>query len=160
TGSGKTVIAAVATSRAVDRGERVLIVAPRRELIHQTAEKLAAGGGPHGIIMAGGDPDRVGTALPGQGASIDKVWARSNRARCEPFDLLIVDEGHLSITKRQVELLSYWGRRRLGLTATPTRKDGRALGVLFDTLIQPVTVSQLITDGYLVKPRYFSWATP
>ena len=56
TGSGKTVIASELTKRAVERDQTVLFLAHRREIIHQTSNKLSANGVPHGIIMAGVDP--------------------------------------------------------------------------------------------------------
>ena len=49
TGSGKTVIAAAAIDAATAKGRRVLVVAPRREIVAQTSARLAA----HGIIAAG-----------------------------------------------------------------------------------------------------------
>jgi superfamily II DNA or RNA helicase len=73
----------------------------------------------------------------------------------------MVDEAHLSITAVRQRLLARWpGALRVGLTATPTRKDGRALGLLYDTLIEPATPAELTRDGYLVPARYFSWPTP
>src|SRR5438445_525322 len=47
-----------------------------------------------------------------------------------------------------------------GATASPTRKDGRALGLLYDTIVQPATTHELTAAGYLVPARSFSWPTP
>jgi DNA repair protein RadD len=52
------------------------------------------------------------------------------------------------------------GAIRVGLTATPTRKDGRALGVLYDALLEPATTAELVRGGYLVPGRYFSVSEP
>jgi hypothetical protein len=49
---------------------------------------------------------------------------------------------------------------RIGLTATPTRKDGRALGVLYDTIVEPATTATLTEAGHLVRARYWSWPAP
>jgi superfamily II DNA or RNA helicase len=48
---------------------------------------------------------------------------------------------------------------RVGVTATPTRKDGRALGVLYDVLLEPATVASLTAERHLVPVRYWSWPT-
>lgn len=41
----------------------------------------------------------------------------------------------------------------LGLTATPVRADGRALGDVFDDILVPVTMMELVTAGVLVPCR-------
>ena len=77
------------------------------------------------------------------------------------FSLVIVDEAHLSITLARQALLERWPAAvRIGLTATPTRKDGRALGLVYDALIEPATTRSLTDAGYLVPARYWSWPTP
>jgi superfamily II DNA or RNA helicase len=71
------------------------------------------------------------------------------------------DEAHLSVTAARKALLALWPNAlRIGLTATPTRKDGRALGLLYDALIEPTTTAELTAQGYLVTARYFSVSKP
>ena len=117
----------------------------------------------HGVHMAGRedleDPWATVTV-----ASIDTALARILKRGRRPFpdpDLIVVDEAHLSITKHRQDLLDIWPEARLlGLTATPSRKDGKALGVIYDKLIEPITVEQLTEHGYLVPARYFSLSKP
>ena len=45
TGSGKTIIMAHLTAATVDKGNSVLVLAPRRELVHQTSEKPLSNSG-------------------------------------------------------------------------------------------------------------------
>jgi superfamily II DNA or RNA helicase len=45
----------------------------------------------------------------------------------------------------------------LGLTATPFRLDGRGLGEVFDSLIVATTPAELVRDGTLVEPVYYSF---
>jgi superfamily II DNA or RNA helicase len=162
TGAGKTVIAAEWMRRLVAAGQRVLFLAPRRELIAQASEKLDAVGVGHGVILAGADP-RDGLEAPVHVASVDTLVSRVLRhgtLEAPHYDLVIVDEAHLSITAVRKRLLACWpDARRVGLTATPTRKDGRALGVLYDVLIEPATTRRLVALGYLSPARYFSWPT-
>jgi superfamily II DNA or RNA helicase len=159
TGSGKTVIAAELIRRETAAGRRVLFVAPRRELIHQCSDKLRAFGVPHGVLLAG-DPRRNLGALA-QVASIDTLRARLDRLPLPDPDLLVVDEAHLYVTRIRVGLLESWpAARRVGLTATPARKDGRGLRLLFDELIEVATVPELMRLGFLVPARYFSIAEP
>jgi superfamily II DNA or RNA helicase len=163
TGSGKTIVAAELIRRTVAPGGRVLFLAPRRELVGQTSEKLDAVGVEHGVILAGAD-ERDGLGAAVQVASVDTLVSRMVRRQTltlPDFDLVLIDEAHLSITKIRRELLARWpAARQVGLTATPTRKDGRALGLLYDTIIEPATTAALVAQGYLAKARYFSWPTP
>jgi DNA repair protein RadD len=160
TGAGKTVVAAALTEGEVAAGGRALFLAPRRELVDQTLAKLRdVGIEPH-VEMAGA-LERAGWEAPVWLGSVDTILARAMRRgtlALPDFSLVMVDEAHLSITQPRVELLQRWPDARLvGLTATPGRKDGRALGVLYDAIIQPVSVADLTRDGWLVPARYWSW---
>jgi superfamily II DNA or RNA helicase len=161
TGSGKTVMAAAMMRRAVEGGQRALFLAPRRELVAQTCGKLA--GLRHGVILAGAEA-RQDLYASVQVASIDTLLSRVVRRRrltLPDFDLVIVDEAHLSITAARTALLALWPKAlRIGLTATPTRKDGRALGLLYDVLIEPATTAELVREKFLVPARYFSLSEP
>ena len=159
TGSGKTVLAAEIIRR---RGGNCLFLAPRRELVHQTCRKLDDVGVPYGVLLAG--DDRLNLYRPVQVASIDTVFARvvrRERVVLPDFGLIVVDEAHLSITKPRLGLLARWPDAiRVGLTATPIRKDGRALGMVYDDLIEVATPAELIVQDFLVPARYFSVSEP
>jgi DNA repair protein RadD len=164
TGAGKTVIAVDIMSRAVERGQRALFLAPRRELVTQASRQLSNAGIEHGVLLAGADARR-GLYANVQVASVDTLLSRlvrRNRLLAFPDpDLVIADEAHLSITATRKALLDRWPQAvRVGLTATPTRKDGRALGMLYDALLDPVDVGELVRQGYLVPGRYFSVSEP
>jgi superfamily II DNA or RNA helicase len=163
TGAGKTRVAGEVISREVQKGRPCLFLAPRRELVYQASNSLAAVGVDHGIHMAGRE-DLEDAWAPVTVASIDTAMARVLKRGRRPFvdpELIVVDEAHLSITKRRQELLNTWPDvRLLGLTATPSRKDGKALGVIYDLIIEPITVDQLTEHGYLVPARYFSLSAP
>lgn len=129
TGSGKTVIAAELIRRAIDRNERVIFLAHRRELVHQCSDKLDRFGILHGIIMAGEKPSLLPDVQVG---SIQTLSARLNRGAIElPMaEMLIFDEGHhCNANTYQKIIESYPHASVLGLTATPIRGDGRGLGV-------------------------------
>ena len=162
TGSGKTIIAVEIIRRAVDRGQRVMFLAPRRELIDQAYDKLTASGFWPNVVMAGdgrrSDFARVTIA------SVDTLHARrtpSGEYSILDPDLIVVDEAHLFVTPLRGGMLDHWPSARLvGLTATPARKDGRALGLIFDELIEVATVADLTEAGFLVPGRYFSLGDP
>jgi DNA repair protein RadD len=166
TGGGKTlilvevirlVLAAVASPACV------LVLVPRRELVGQAVEKLRAAGIAPGVICAAMDPE-AGLNAPVQVASVDTLHARVqrlDRLTLPAPQLVVIDEAHLSITKRKVDLVEALGAERLlGTTATPVRRDGRALALLYDELLAPASVASLTEAGFLVRARYWSWPTP
>lgn len=163
TGSGKTVVAAEVMRRSFGKGKNVLFTAPRRELIWQTRAKLNDAGVPHGLLLAGAEHHEA-PEQPIQVASLDTLVSRVRRERVNlpDFHLIVIDECHLgTITAAKRAVFSRWpDAYRIGLTATPTRKDGKALSALFDAIVEPVSVTALVEQGYLVPARYFSLSTP
>ena len=157
-GSGKTLIAKAIIDSAVQKGNQVLFLAPRRELIYQTVEKLDRAGIPCGIIMAGESPDMM---APVQVACVPTLHRRRERTYLPPAAVVIVDEAHLSVARTTADILNdYSNAIKVALTATPCRGDGRGLGELYDALVMGPRPRDLIEGGYLVRPRYFAPSTP
>lgn len=161
TGSGKTHIATAVIQSAVSKGNHVLLLAPRRELIYQASNKLHSYKIPHGVIMAG-EPMQQWQKV--QVASFDTLHARgirNERILMPKADVVIVDEAHLSIAKTRKDIIAeYPDAVLIGLTATPARGDGRGLGEIYNALVSTVTVGDLIKQGYLSPVRYFAPSKP
>jgi DNA repair protein RadD len=115
TGGGKTVVATSITERAVERGERVLVLTHRREILRQTSLKLPID---HGLIQAGLDAD---LSYPVQIASVQTLWARcmrTDKLRLPAAHLIIIDEAHHVRAQTWAKILEqYPNARRLGLSA-------------------------------------------
>ncbi|MCG8355767.1 MAG: DEAD/DEAH box helicase [Kiloniellales bacterium] len=161
TGAGKTVIAADIIRSGTARGERVLFLAHRRELIRQASAKLHGLSIDHGIILAG-FPTRP--SAPVQVASVQTVWSRAMRSvvmDLPPAELVIVDECHHSRAKTYQKIIeSYPHALLLGMTATPCRGDGRGLGNVFDRIVECPPVADLVRLGYLVPTRVYAPTRP
>jgi superfamily II DNA or RNA helicase len=145
TGAGKTVTGLRFVLGAVEKRRRVLWIAHRRELVQQVADRLAREGIAHGIIC-----DGKPSTCPLASIQIASVWTVA-QSDSPPADLLVWDEAHHTVaaTFRRVHA-RYPHAFHLGLTATPERADGTPLGDIFTTLVAPVSIPQLIADGYLV----------
>lgn len=158
TGGGKTVIAIDVMMRSVQRGERALMLTHRREILRQTSLKIPID---HGLIQAGLNID---LEYPVQVASIQTLWARcmrSNKVSLPPADLIIIDEAHhIAARTWRLILEAYPNARRIGLTATPCRADGRGLGNYFERLILGPQIPELIARKYLVPTVYYAPANP
>ncbi|MGB4498571.1 MAG: DEAD/DEAH box helicase [Methylococcaceae bacterium] len=154
TGAGKTIIACEMIRLAMMKQKRVIFIAHRKEIINQTSGKLDAFGIEHGVIMA--SHSRVNNH-PVQVASIQTLTRRDK----PEADLIIIDETHLACSASFKQVLGHYiGATVIGLTATPTRLDGKGLGEIYSDIIQVVPMTQLIEEGHLVKPRVFAPFTP
>jgi superfamily II DNA or RNA helicase len=151
TGSGKTVLFVHAARKAVELGQRVVIIVHRQELVDQTAAALAAEGVCYGIIAAGYEE----TNAPVQIAMAMTLVNRLERLIGVTF--LIVDECHHVMAQTWLTILGAAPDARvLGVTATPQRLDGKGLGTVFDTLIIGPLVADLITANWLAPFTVFA----
>jgi superfamily II DNA or RNA helicase len=155
TGGGKTVVFSYITEGASKRGNRVLILVHRQELIRQTSASLQEIGVDHGIIAPGFTPsfDDV------QVASVQTLVRRLDRIH--PPNLIISDECHHAGAASWSKIFNKFTRANiLGVTATPCRLDGkglgRAAGGFFDSMVNGPPVSELIDAGYLARPKVYA----
>ncbi len=132
----------------------------RRELVFQAKEKFEAFGIGVGLILAGQPPKPMAAV---QIATVQTLWSRHVRGdRDLPHaDLIFVDEAHHVRARTYRKILeSYPEARIVGMTATPTRRDGRGLGNAFEEMIEGPQVEELIALGYLVRTKVYAPSTP
>ena len=152
TGSGKTVLFSAVSRQFTQRGEGVLVLAHREELLLQAKEKLeSATRQPAGLIKAG---YRQNHAHPVQIASVQSLVRRKNSPSAS---LVIVDEAHHSTAATYREILErYPDAYVLGVSATPARSDGQGFKNQYDALVLGWSVRRLIEAGYLCPFRLFA----
>lgn len=152
TGSGKTVTSGYIVKSYVDRNpdKQVLFVVHRVELLEQTFDSFTAVGLQCGVIQA--SPTReVNPFRPVQIASLQTMLARE--PDLSNVGLVVCDEAHHLAAGEWIKPFLELKKRgvfAVGLTATPTRADGLGLGELFDDIVTPVTMKELIAQGVLV----------
>lgn len=149
TGGGKTIL--FSHLAAAEPG-RTLILAHRAELISQAVAKLHAASGIFASVEMGDS-----RAIPGHGVvvgSVQSMRARLKKYDPQAFDLIIADEAHHVLASEWKTVLNHFpGARVLGVTATPSRSDKKALGSYFQRLACEVTLLDLIRDGFLSPIR-------
>ncbi len=150
TGGGKTVVAGLIIKGAIEKGNSILFLAHRKELIDQPSRMLDNELGiDHGVIKAKHWRDRP--HLPVQVASVQTLAIRGTRP---PAKIIFVDEAHRTRARQYGEIFdSYPEAIIIGLTATPARLDGQGLGHIFEEMVKVVSVAELIDRGRLCPPR-------
>jgi len=152
TGAGKTVMFCSITANFHSAGKTVYILVHRQELITQTSGMLHRYGIPHGIIdpKSHYDPEQLVHVC-----SVQTLVRRLKNHKAP--DLIIVDEAHHAVAGTWRKILdASTGSLVLGVTATPERLDGAGLKDVFDDLIRGPEAADLIQEGFLSKPEYWS----
>lgn len=167
TGTGKSLCIADMIRRATEKGNRALIIVPRRQLVWQLGEKLEALDVPHGIIMSGERPSLMPQV---QIASINTLYRRcfdrdgepitssfgSRGMPLPPAELVVIDESHAAFGHMAKSIIhQYRNAVKIGMTATPCRSDGKGLGEIYDTIVHGPSVRWAMDNGYLSELRYF-----
>ncbi|MFM1749022.1 MAG: hypothetical protein RLZZ188_2688 [Verrucomicrobiota bacterium] len=127
-----------------------MVVVPRLELAAQTRATLARADVRAGVVAGDADPGHVDGAAPVQVATVQTMTARGLRI---PATLAVFDEAHHYVSAEWHGVLDGYrkmGVPLLGLTATPCRADGVALGEAFDHLVVAASVRELMDAGHLV----------
>lgn len=151
TGCGKTIVFAKVAEECVRRGNRVLVLAHRGELLEQAADKIATATG-------------LGCATEKAGSSCLDSWfrvvvgsvqtmmreKRLEQFSADYFQTIIIDEAHHCISDSYQKVLKHFPDAKvLGVTATPDRGDMRNLGEFFESLAYEYTLPKAIKSGYL-----------
>ena len=164
TGSGKSIVIAAFCEDVMRRwpASKILILSHVKELLEQDADKilLAWPSAPLGIYSAGlncRDLDQAITV-----AGIQSIYRRASDVG--RVDIVMVDECHLIGHKDSGMYRSFLDALReenpdiriIGLTATPYRMGHGLITdppALFDDLVKPVSISELVNRGFLAPLR-------
>ena len=157
TGAGKGQTIGAIARGAAGKGRRVLVLAHRAELIEQLTSTVRAWGLEPDVIAPG-------RTLQGRQVAVGSVHTVARRLELLPApDLIIQDEAHHLVAG------NIWGRvinawpdaHLIGKTATPERLDGKGLGVeaggYFEALVLGPSAGWLVEQGWLARPKVFSW---
>lgn len=155
-GSGKTVMFSDFAKRVVARGYKVLIVVDRVELLKQTIRN-GCKECPFGYLTANRfKPQNVTVAM------IQTLRARlkseSYQEWLGQFDFVFIDEIHQVALGTSVQTIKDFMKDDaafIGITATPWNAKGYLLDG-FDDFINVAEISELIEQGYLVKPIHYT----
>lgn len=155
TGAGKTFIAGMLIETARERGHRVLFIVDAISLVDQTLNAFYGEGlFDLGVIQA--DHPMTNWAAP---ILIASVQTLQRQGMPRNVGLVIVDEAHCQ-NRWLIEVMAseeFADIPFIGLSATPW---SRGLGHIWDDLIKPVTMRELIDLGFLCPFRVYASAHP
>lgn len=151
TGTGKTIVFSSITEECVRRGERVLILTHRGELLEQAADKLKKSTGLNCAVEKA-EQSCLGSWYRVVVGSVQTLMRekRLSGFSADYFDDIIIDEAHHAISDSYQTILRHFDKAKvLGVTATPDRGDMQNLGQVFDSLAYEYTLPKAIKEGYL-----------
>ena len=141
TGTGKTYLLAALVSLFLK--EEVWVVAHRRELVSQIKDTL----------------ERFFSSLKSTSIKVTSIqWLSRHYGEMEEKPgLIVIDEAHHALAETYAEVMNAYPKaKKLGLTATPYRLNGKGFTDLFDTLLCSWSMEKFIAEGRLSLYDYYS----
>lgn len=159
TGAGKSVIIAFIIKS--QENKRTLLLTHQKELIEQDVAKIESVMPDIGVGIYSASIGKKEIGYQVVAASIQSIHRYKGDDSELHFDLVIIDEAHLINNSKQGIYRKFLERlitinpelRILGLTATPYRLGQGMVtdGDLFTSILEPVTVRELIREGFLAR---------
>lgn len=139
-GAGKSCLVADMARRATWKGNRVLFLVHRRELVEQIERTF------------------IGWGVDMDYCTVGMVQTITRRvAKMDPPALIITDENHHSLAASYQRIYDAFPKAyRVGVTATPVRLNGDGLGDVNDRLIIGVSAKWLIQNHFLAPYDYYA----
>lgn len=151
TGTGKTIVFSKIIEDRVRAGDRCLVLAHRRELLDQAADKLEKSTGLRCSVEKAKDTS-INSWYRVTVGSVQTLMRERRLSQFSPdyFGTIVVDEAHHCISESYQRVLQYFNNAKvLGVTATPDRGDMHNLGSYFETLAYEYSLPQAIKENYL-----------
>lgn len=151
TGCGKTIVFSKVIEDRVKKGERVLVLAHRGELLEQAADKLEKSTGLK-CATEKAQETSIGSWYRVVVGSVQTMMREKRLERFEKdfFNTIIIDEAHHCISDSYQRVLNHFENANvLGVTATPDRGDMKNLGSYFESLAYEYTLPKAIKEGFL-----------
>lgn len=152
TGGGKTAIATKIAEGIKNKGNDLIFMCHRTELVDQTYRTFLKNDIEPDFIAAGRKFKPTSDCYI---AMVNTLLRRLQKVSCPK--VMIVDECHHLASKTWKTVSDYYKNSLLiGLTATPCRLDGKPLSDMFDCMIIGPQTDELIKSGYLVPYKYYA----
>jgi len=149
TGAGKTFCFCDILKSAHKKGKRAIMVVSGASLVDQASVRLDMQGVPHGVHQA-----NHWRRMPDEPIQICSIHTLYKRKIVPDADLVVIDEAHLAASPSFLWLFDHYKDAFfLPVTATPYLKRG--LRHIAEAIVHPISMGELIEQGYLVSARYY-----
>jgi superfamily II DNA or RNA helicase len=162
TGAGKTAVAGfyICEETEAHRDTRVLVLQHTDELIEQNLAAIGKVTGLPATVVKAERDDWSGNLVFG---SVQTLGRPNRRKAMQPVTHLVIDECHRAAAESYQGIIAHARLlnpevKLLGLSATPSRGDGRSLRKSFNNISYQLKIGTLIARGLLVPPKTFTIA--
>lgn len=156
TGAGKTFVFTLIAKMVNDNNKRVLVLTHRRKLLEQADDSFSSVGLGPSIVHGNRKPEPEKKTFVSMAKTIVSRLKQKKWAFLNDIDLVIIDESHRGEFKRYLDQLPE-KVFVLMVTATPyNASKNYQLRDYAQECIEPVTIPELVDDGYLVPCRTIS----
>lgn len=132
-----------------ERNKKAILVVKGIALVENASQRLDREGIEHGIIQGNSWRNR-----PNESIQVCSISTLARRKKIPPADILIIDEAQDATSKGYKWLIDQYPEAyTLAVSATPHVKQG--LKHLADEVVYPITINQMMDQGYLCRPKYF-----
>ena len=158
TGMGKTICFSYMSSRAINRGKKVLLLTHRQELLSQSSSALYSFGLNPKVIDSSTKKIPEGNMFVCMNASLRNRLKKDNwRKWVDTIDLFIADEVHQQDFNWLFDISGIKDKYVIGATATPKRIGNQTeLANQYSEIVFGPDVQEMINMGYLCTDKYFS----
>lgn len=162
TGAGKSLLGGYLMKNKADYGQQSIWFVDRRKLVKQTVDAFNQDLDLEcGVIMHGERLNKQALAHIASTQSF-KSWLKKDNTFIHSLNptLIICDECHLR-TGFQYEIKKQFPNANIiGLTATPITSGEYYLGEVYNKLLAPISMSELIEQKFLVPANYYAPTLP
>jgi superfamily II DNA or RNA helicase len=150
TGSGKTVVASLMAQQM----DSFLFVVDREELAFQSQKTLQRVTG-RSVYLECGPEFRAYKTAPGARCVVAMSQSMIRRKEAYPrdrFEYIFEDECHHSVSPTRTAIREYFTGKKgvIGFSATPERADGKAAGMVYETVPYQMSFLDAVDLGWLV----------
>lgn len=159
TGSGKTIMLSAVVGQILGtNGEKACILAHRDEITAQNIDKFLKIN--PGMCISIVDSRLKSWSGKTTFAMVQTLARKKNLEQMPPLEILVIDEAHHARAETYRRIIESAKNKNphvkiYGVTATPNRGDGKSLREVFDNCADQITISEMIANGLLVRPKTF-----
>jgi superfamily II DNA or RNA helicase len=153
TGTGKTKTGTQIIIDRISMKERSMIIVPQIEIFDEWQKEFSSNDINYGYINDEGIIGKNKDVYICMYQSLSNILNAIPEKFCRSFSSIFTDEAHRGRAASYYKIYKHFSNcRRAGWTATPYRLDNKPLGEFYNTMLEPIKMSEAIEQEYLCRP--------